>query len=170
MRDTLIVLFTLIAAVVIGGLLYLFGPSIFQTVPSTTTSLHGGNVTYTVIAAGKNAPGIDTRVNYRITTSDQLVALWDMVYGESGPSVPIIDFDKYEVLAVFDGSHTTSGYDIKVSSVSDSNGMRTVTVTRTMPGPNCSTGGSITSPFVIISAPKTPLQLTHIDEEHVTNC
>lgn len=163
MRDSFIVALMLIASIVVGGVLYLFGPGVFHIVPSTssTTSTPGG-VSYTTLAQGEDGHQ-DTRVNYRIMNNNELAQLWAIVYGQSGPVMPNVDFSKNEVLAVFDGSHTTGGYSISIKNISDAGGQRMVTVLRTTPSQNCSISSDITSPFIIVTVPKTTLPLAHTD-------
>ncbi len=170
MRDSIVVAFVLSASIAVGGLLYLFGPSVFHQVPnlSGSTSTPGG-VSYVTLAQGQNAHE-DDRVNYRIMNADQLGQLWDMVYGQTGPDVPNVDFSKNEVLAVFDGSHTTTGYSVSVQNISDADGQRTVTVQRLAPSDSCPVDSTISSPFIIISVPKTSLPLAHVDVPATSGC
>jgi hypothetical protein len=170
MKDSFIVALVLIASIIIGGVLYLFGPNVFHELPmSAGQTVTPGGVAYETLAQGQDARE-DMRVNYRIMNSNELSQLWAMVYGQTGPSVPAVDFTKNEVLGIFDGSHSSGGYSVSVQDISDKNGQRTVTVLRTSPGPNCATTGKITSPFIILSVPKTSLPLTHVDVSATGSC
>lgn len=165
----------IIAAVVIGGLLYLYGgPAFHQTYTNTVGNsgslLQTGGPNMTVLAQDVQAPNADERVNYRVTNEDQLAALWQMIYTDNGTPVPSIDFNKYEVLAVFDGSHSTAGYSVAVASVKDTSSARVVTIVHTEPGDSCVPGGGGTSPFVIIQVSKTSLPISRVDQTVTTQC
>lgn len=166
-------------AVVVGGLLYLFGSAPFQqsSLPSDTngaTNQQGtqgkGSEAFTVLAKGQNAGGIDQRVNYRITDPDQFALLWEMIYTANGPSVPVVDFGKQEVLALFDGSHSTGGYAIGVTGIDDKDGRRVIMIERTEPGESCSTSNAVTSPFILVTVPTTELTFDHVDTVQTTEC
>jgi len=175
----------IIGAVVVGGLLYLYGgpafhPSALPTTVSVDTSSQPtqpsesqpietkGDIS--ILAQGQNAVGIQQRVNYRITNADQLATLWNLIYSSDGPAVPSVDFSKKEVLAVFDGTHTTSGFGILVSGVHDADGVRTVSITHDEPGDSCVPGGGVTSPFMLVVVPKTSLPLSHDETTQVREC
>lgn len=170
-RGTLLALIIL-ASVAIGGLLYLYGGASFN--PATYTSdkakSGGSNAHFAILAEGQDTDGFDLQVNYRITDADQLAALWSMVYGDTGLGMPDVDFQKHEVLAVFDGSHSTGGYDIRVDDVEEVDGKRVLSITHIVPGESCAVTDSQTSPFVIIQVEKTSLALTHEDITETTVC
>lgn len=167
--------FIVIAAVVIGGLLYLFGgpsfhPDLSVTNPVTAPVKVSGNASTLVLGQGTSAKGLDQRVNYRITNVEQLTTLWQMVYANNGPALPIVDFSKYEVLAVFDGSHTSGGYGVQVKSIEDTGGNRTIHILHTSPGDSCTTTSAVSSPFVIVQVSASPLPVTHIDDMEMNQC
>ncbi|MDB5245577.1 MAG: hypothetical protein JWN90_682 [Parcubacteria group bacterium] len=168
MRDTLIIFISLIAAIVIGGSLYLFGGPMMH---DGLTIKGPSGITLTTLAEGQNATNIDTRVNYRITNQADLATLWGMLYSNNnGPAIPTIDFTKNEVIGVFDGSHSSGGYEVHVTDVSDAGGTRVIHIRRTAPGDGCPTTNAITSPFQILSLRKSTLSLTHVDEMTTTSC
>lgn len=167
--------FIIVAAVVVGGLLYLYGgPSFHQTYTNTvgnsTSLLPTGNANTTVLAQDVQAANVSERVNYRVTSEDQLAALWQMIYTDNGTPVPTIDFNEYEVLAIFDGSHSTAGYAIQVASVKDTSDARVVTIVHTVPGDSCVPAGGGTSPFTIIQVNKSPLPISRVDQTVTTQC
>lgn len=167
MRDALVIFVTLIAAIVIGGSLYLFGGKAMHDA-SITKGPSGS--TLVRLAEGTNATSFDTRVNYHITNQTDLDTLWKMVYGDNGPIVPNVAFDSNDVIAVFDGSHSTSGYTVHVTDVSDTGGQRVIHVLRTVPDPTCAATSGITSPFEILALSKSSLPLTHVDEMATSSC
>ena len=172
MRKGLLLSFIIIASVAIAGLLYLYGGSAFDpsAISSSQTQAGANNTDFTILSAGQNAVGAEQRVNYRITTEDQLVALWGMVHGENGPVVPKVDFEKYEVLAIFDGSHTTGGYDIRVDDMNEVDGKRVLMLTHTEPGEECVVTQAFTSPFVIIQVAASSLPLGRENHKEINQC
>ena len=175
MRRAAVLPFIILAAVVVGGLLYLYGgPAFHQTYTESGgtagPTLPGEQSHFTVLAQGADASGMDARVNYRIQSADQLVELWQMLYTDSGQPVPNVDFNTYEVLALFDGSHTTGGYGIELTSIVDSGGQRVVTITHIEPGDSCVPPGGVTSPFMIIQVPKSSLPITRIEKTQTNQC
>jgi hypothetical protein len=128
-------------------------------------------VPFTILVQGATTVSLIDRENYRIQNPSDFQSLWTLVYGDSDlPRIPTVDFTKYEVLAVFDGSHATSGYQIKVQSVADLYPSRTVTIQHLVPGSGCAIAYTTTSPFEIIQVPITTLTLMHIDVEATSTC
>lgn len=178
MRDAVIIGIACVVAIALGAWLY-FGtpvptPSAAATqastnsVPSTQT-VSGTPAVFSVIAEGQIAPSFATRANYRIGNASDLKALWNMLYPQGGAALPTVDWSRNEVLAVFDGTHPTGGYAVTVSAVSDG-GTRMVAITHTVPGKGCLTNDIVTSPFQIISLPKTTLGLSHTDRALSKDC
>lgn len=160
MRDVLIVAGICVLALVAGAIFFLNGGDVLPAAGGD------GPVAYTVIAEGDTATHIDSRVNYRIKNNSELSELWFLIYGGSQPNMPSVDFDKHEVLAVFDGSHSTGGYDVAVRSIVDAGLTRSITIEHTEPGADCVVSQAITSPFVLVSVSKMPETHT-LDREDV---
>jgi hypothetical protein len=175
MRDLSVIAVISVVAIIIGTVLFFFGPASLQSDVSTalTSAATGGNpsVPYTTLAKGTRAVSITDRTNYHITNSDDFASLWALVYGQKNvPPFPTVDFSKYEILALFDGTHSGGGFDITPASISDANGKRMVVITHSSPDPSCAVATNATSPFVILEVPKTPYSLTHKDVSVVTPC
>jgi hypothetical protein len=170
MRDAGIIAVIIIAAVSIGGLLYIYGGAAFHPTPIPTTQRAPSNGDFTILAQGAVAAGVDQRANYRITDATQLNTLWQMIYSNNGSSEPVIDFSRQEVLAIFDGSHSATGYSIRVNSVKDNDGQRVIDITHTEPGSTCTPTGESSSPFEIILVQKTTLPLAHEEHTEVNEC
>jgi hypothetical protein len=163
MRDFSILSVVVIVSVVLGAGFYLFGGPAFrgQHVSPGDTS----PVRFTSLQTGNNAPSFSERVNYRITSVTELGQLWQMVYGNNGPAIPPIDFSTTEVIAVFDGNHSQSGFAIAIARIEDSGGKRVVTVQRTMPPSTCTGTVGSSAPFEIVSMRKSDLPLDHVDQQ-----
>lgn len=168
MRDLLLIGVISVVAILIGTTLYFLGPSSLRSdISSAVQSAQTGDtpaVHFTILEQGPRAISITDRTNYRIQSVDDFAALWPMIYGNAGsPAMPTVDFSKYEVLALFDGSHSTTGYLIAVKGVSDKNATRTVTVEHSAPASTCRVTTAAASPFILIEVPKTVYALAHID-------
>jgi hypothetical protein len=172
MHRPLLLPFIVIAAVVIGGLLYLYGGAAFHPhdQPAPMPILGSISNAGTVIAQGQYAQGFNERVNYHITSEEQWVQLWDMVYGANGPSLRPVDFSQSEVLAIFDGSHSTGGYRIHAGELVETESMRSIAITHVEPGLGCSAIAGETSPFILVEIPRSALPLTHTDEMREESC
>lgn len=168
MRDALVIFVAIILAIVIGGYLYLNGGPEFN--PQAIQAPEQPNASFPVLAEGQNAGGVDRRTNYLIVDDGEFVALWSMIYGQSGPAVPTVDFSRNHVIAVFDGSHSSGGYRVEVTDVTDADGKRTVHILREAPGRDCIVTDAITSPFVIVTLPKTTLPLAKEEQVVTREC
>jgi hypothetical protein len=174
MHKAVVLPIIVLAATAVGGLLFLYGGAAFH--PATPQAGQGSSNTtnpkgvISVLGHGANAGSFDQRANYRITDATQFAALWQMIYADSGPVLPTIDFSKYEVLAIFDGSHSSGGYDVGVGTITDTNGARTITIVHTQPGDSCVTSGAVTSPFSIVEVTASTLPVTHVDQTETKQC
>lgn len=173
MRDILIITGVLVLALFIGMLMFFYTPggSPAGAEPSQSRYATFGSESPTpfmVLAHGTVAPEGIGEVNYRITNQDDFAQLWSMTYGDNATPPPV-DFSRDEVLAVFDGSHATGGYDVAVSSIADGD-TRTVTVEHDAPASDCMVSESESAPFEIVSVAKTNLQIAHADTQTVQSC
>jgi hypothetical protein len=175
MRGLTMVLWLSIVAVLIAAVLFYIGPATSISVIKNTFGFQvapaSGPVSYTVLAHGSLALSLHERTNYRITTQDNFVQLWTMIYGVTDTtSLPNVDFTTHEVLALFDGSHSSSGYSISVDGVADYGGVRTVTISHGTLPESCHYAARASSPFVLIVVPKTTFSLAHQDLESAGIC
>ena len=169
MKDAGVIGGACLVAIVIGGLLFFYGfeartGSLFDAPREWTV------VPFSIIGEGTVAADIDWPANYRIKDDREFVMLWSLVYGEDAPAAPDVDFAAEEVLAVFDGQHPTGGYRIAVAGIYEDNEVRTVFIRHEMPDASCMTTEALTSPFVIVVAPKGAQALLHEDETVTTSC
>jgi hypothetical protein len=154
----------IIVAIAFGALLFFYGPSSFRMALSGVQA-----DSFRVLKEGNDATNNTDRANFVIHNGTELNQLWSYI-GATPGTAPNIDFTKEQVLAVFDGTHTTNGYRIQVTSVEDANGTRTVQVTRTGPGPHCTLASAITSPYQIVAVPMSSLPLAHVDTMATQDC
>ena len=126
------------------------------------------NVSFEVIGQGSDATGVTARKNYAVTTKEEYVRIWDLT--GSTEKMPVIDFKKGYVIAVFAGTRATGGYAISVSSVSDTGDSRSVSVLIEKPAAGCITTQAITSPYQIIHMPFSAASLSRVDIEKEVPC
>lgn len=164
MRNTgLLVLFALIAAGA-GAAVYMYGNKpLLAPPPSEVTAT---SIAFTELASGTDA-SVTKRVNYLITTDDELRDLWKLL-GAHGER-PVIDFTKEAVIAVFAGEEPSAGYSIAVSAITDTT-ERMVTVQIAAPGVTCLAAQVVTTPYQVLKMPKSDLPLTHEDITTTTGC
>jgi hypothetical protein len=165
----------IVSAVAVGGLLYLYGGSPFNdpkapgdlgTMPTPTVEASNRVM---VLARATEVQGFGTRINYRITEQEQLEDLWVTLRGPD-VAAPKVDFDKYEVLAVFDGSHSTGGYDVRVDDVMDEDAVRKVMITRVEPGETCTPPAGPSNPYVLVRVEKTTMPIERVEKVEMTRC
>ena len=162
MRDAVIIGITVLLAILLGLWLFL------EEAPKAKAP--EGQASFSVLVEGQFSGSITERKNYRIQSDEGLRELWRLVYGNDGPIVPDIIVDTYELLAVFDGTHSSGGYDITVESVMDTPAVRTVSILHTVPGEECLTSQAITSPFEIVVLPKSGATISHTDRIETISC
>lgn len=156
--------------VVVGAGVFFFSrrttPEMETSYPSETPSPTATVVPFTELARGTQST-VGGRVNYIVTSPDQLRELWELIGAKN--RMPDIDFSKSAVAAVFAGERPTGGYGIAVSRVEDADA-RKVTVTLTQPKSGCVLTQAVTMPYQVVEFPSTTLQLTHEDISTTTNC
>lgn len=167
MRDAFIIFVGIILAMLIGSYLYFNGtPSVRQPVGP----VFAPEAPFAVLTEGQDSGEVTRRTNFRIRDEEELAELWSMVYGTGGPARPPVDFSKREVIGIFDGTHSTAGYDVDVTDVRDGDGRRVIHISRKSPGDECAVAAGITSPFQIVSVEKSTLPITREEELVVTEC
>ena len=164
-RDKFVVVGVAIVAIGIGTYLFSSG-NLSSASLSSDTQIAASAVPFKPLVRGSNSK-VATRVNYFITSPDQLSELWKMINASSTP--PTVDFNKEAVIAVFAGQQPTTGYAISVSKVMDSSA-RLVSITIAKPDDSCLTGQALTTPYEVVVVPTTTLPLAHEDLTATVTC
>jgi hypothetical protein len=170
MRDLYVIAGVGVIAVGIGTALFFFGPASLQSDVSSIVAQKSAHTSFVVLTQGIKASSISERSNYRVTTQTQFDALLRLIYGTNPPTLPQIDFTRSEILGVFDGTHSSGGYDIHITSIEDLNGTRTVTIDHSTPLASCHSKAGFTSPYELVQVPVTGFSLAHIDTTSTTTC
>ena len=166
MRDAIIIFVAIILAMTIGSYLFFNGKPTLS--PSEETFVPKFDDSFLVLYEGQDSGTIARRTNFRITSEEEYSELWTLVNG--GGSRPHVDFGRHEVLAVFDGTHSSGGYKVSVTDVNDEDGVRTIHIRREAPGDDCAVTEAITSPFQIVRVSKSSLPVTKAEETVTTTC
>lgn len=119
------------------------------------------------------ASGIDDRKQVVIKSESEFRAKFAEVNSifYPQPEAPAVDFSKYTVIAVFQGTKNNGGYTIKIDKISyDEDGNVKVSVIETSPGSNCVTTDAITHPYYIVKIPKTDAKVLFDVKQEVFNC
>ncbi len=111
----------------------------------------GQQVSFTNLAVGGNARP-PKRQFLVLRDSAGLRRQWEIAYRNHGrkPPVPVVDFQKYDVLAIYQGAKPSTGYSVRVSSVVDSGRRITVVVKEWTPSGGCMTGSMMTNAWHMV--------------------
>lgn len=175
MRNMLIILAVIVAAILVGAGLYFYGPDTLRQTPGAGEATAIGadpsvDVPFTVLAQGEDSQ-VGERKNYAAYTEEDFARLWTLAYGEEGaPAMPAVDFEQEYVIGVFAGQKPSGGHDITVERVTDGNTLRTVAIRLVRPGAGCLTTQALTSPFEIIAVPLSDRELARIDKDVEGSC
>ena len=116
--------------------------------PSAAKQAQAAVVTFTPLASGTSATAFG-RVDYRITSTEDLAKLWKMLGASSTP--PAVDFSREEVLAVFAPAPR-----VEVAAIEDA-------ATRMVKVEIRSCGTASSTAYELVTAPATSLSYTHAD-------
>ncbi len=164
-RDLAVGIGTIFAALLVaaGAFSYFIDSGRVVSRPIVTET---ADVPFTPITRGSKS-SVTERVNYLITSKEELSLLWDMINATT--TEPSIDFNTQAVIAVFAGQQLVAGTDIAVAKIEDAT-KRLVSITIQRPEGKCSTKRATTTPFEIIKVPLTSLPLTHEDVRTAIGC
>lgn len=165
-------------AVLFFTFLYLYpiqteAPAPMQKAITTTEpqKVEEKDISFTVLEQGDMAPGAKNRKNYAIYNQDELDSFWKLSHVSDTSKAPKIDFNKKYVLVVFAGTKPSTGYEIKVTKVKDTEATRTIEVAMIVPGEGCKTKEEKTSPYQFVSVPyDSGVSLSHSDVTKTEDC
>ena len=102
------------------------------------------------------ASGHSEKVSYVVTTREEWETLWNATLSNTypRPAAPEIDFNEHSIIAVFQGSQPSSGYDISITKLVKSGKKLKVHVKEVSPDLPCKVILVITQPFQIIQTEK----------------
>jgi hypothetical protein len=83
-------------------------------------------------------------------------ALWKEHRMSQEEPAPRVDFQKYDVVALYAGEKMTGGYSITIDRIRRDKKSATVEATLLKPGPDAITTQALTQPFALRAVPKLP--------------
>lgn len=86
------------------------------------------------------------------------------------PRIPVVDFNKNSVVAVFIGNRSNGGFMVAIDSITEGSKNLTVNITETTPGKNCMVTDAITRPFTLVKIPKTESKPVFRTKQIVKDC
>jgi len=86
------------------------------------------------------------------------------------PRIPVVDFKKNSLVAVFMAQKTSGGYMINIDSITESSVGLTVNVTESSPGKGCTVTDALTQPYEIVKIPKTEEKTVFKFKQIVKDC
>ncbi|MEK6286273.1 MAG: protease complex subunit PrcB family protein [Acidobacteriota bacterium] len=110
--------------------------------------------------------------NYVIKTQTEWQSLWEKIFSNTGekPPLPEIDFTRRTIVAVFQGSQPSGGYEISIQELVETESSLEVFVKAFAPGKRCIVTGKISRPFDIIEIEKTEKQVVFHMKHKFRNC
>lgn len=114
---------------------------------------------------------IEEKREVLLNNNDDYQKLMTEVYKnlDQMPRIPVVDFNKNSVVAVFIGNRSNGGFMVSIDSVSDGKNL-TVNITETTPGSNCMVTDAITRPFSLVKIPKTDSKPVFKTKQIVKDC
>ncbi len=96
--------------------------------------------------------GIDERLTLAISDNETWNELWTDLHNRSSsvPDLPAVNFSSEVVIAVFQGTRATGGYDTTISRIVMAVDGINVYIDEGHPGPNCGTTQALTQPYHIV--------------------
>ncbi|MBI2024224.1 CHRD domain-containing protein [Candidatus Giovannonibacteria bacterium] len=85
-------------------------------------------------------------------------------------SLPAVNFNNEIVLAVFQGTRATGGFDIQITNVEETLSFLRVMIRETVPGPRCVVTQALTAPFDVVSIQRVNKRVVIDHQVRETQC
>jgi uncharacterized protein (UPF0248 family) len=110
--------------------------------------------------------------NVVINDNAQWQSLWQTLFTNTSekPPLPEIDFTRRTIVAVFQGEQATTGYEISIEEIVESENAVDVTVKAVSPGKRCVLLGKVTKPLHIVEIEKTQKRIVFHVKHKIRNC
>ena len=114
---------------------------------------------------------IEEKREVLLNNNDDYQKLMTEVYKnlDQMPRIPVVDFNKNSVVAVFIGNRSNGGFMVSIDSITEGKNL-TVNITETTPGSNCMVTDAITRPFSLVKIPKTDSKPVFKTKQIVKDC
>ncbi len=116
--------------------------------------------------------GVEDKRELLINTNDEYQKLMNEVYKnlDQMPRIPVVDFTKNSLVAVFIGNRSSGGFMVIIDSITEGSKSISVNVTESTPGKNCVVTEAITRPYTIVKIPKTEKKPIFKTKQIVKDC
>ena len=84
--------------------------------------------------------------------------------------LPSVDFEKYNLIFLFQGIKRSGGYHVTVSKVQETDRLMRLWVKLEEPGENCMTTQSLTTPYEVLMVTKPPKRIVLMPQRVVVDC
>jgi len=114
------------------------------------------DVVFEVIGTGQQAVGITQPLYLLVRDAAELRSIWNFAYGNvlNPPPVPIVDFARETMVAIFVGQKPTGGYGLAIRGVTFEGGDLFVALDLQEPRPGAMVTQALTSPWLIARIPR----------------
>lgn len=104
----------------------------------STQTITGENIPFERLTSGYYA-GFAADTNMVITNEDDWTNLWNQLYQSvtPKPALPVVDFTKNKIIAVFKGVSKNADYSTKISNIIEGDTIVLVQIENTFPGKTC---------------------------------
>ncbi len=125
------------------------------------TAANGGDVVFSTIAHGDNAPGITGRLDEVITDPVSYEDFWKHIYrgADPVPDIPKVDFAKDMVIVVSTGRMLAGGYNVEIVKIEDEKTKLDVTILVSRPSGD--DAQALTQPYHIIKLEKRNVPIVY---------
>ncbi|MEM3610076.1 MAG: protease complex subunit PrcB family protein, partial [Candidatus Anstonellales archaeon] len=115
---------------------------------------------------------ITERKIYVIPISQELENVWREMFPnpEERPKIPEVDFSKYNVVAIYDGQRSCTGYSLVLESYEETSNEIKVRVKTMAPGKNCACASMITYPYILLGVSKSDKNISVTRNLEIYNC
>lgn len=153
------ILIIVVILILLGGLgvFYLLGFKIAFPAQEMQLILNfGKSVSFETVSKG-NSSNQEEKADYVIDSNSQWVDLWEkMSFGTTPqPELPSINFNDEIVIAVFQGSKSSTGYSVEITNIRESDDYLEVFVREDEPKQDENAGMKLTEPFHVVKIKKS---------------
>lgn len=110
--------------------------------------------------------------NYVINTETEFQSVWEKIFSNTSEKLPlpVIDFTRRTIVAVFQGTQPTNGYEISIQEIVEAENSLEVAVKSIAPGKRCVVLGKVTRPFDIVEIEKTEKPVVFHVKQKIRKC
>lgn len=144
---------------------------LFFACSSTQEVVSEKQVTYKSVYASQDS-GFEAPQTKVISNTTELKEVWTQAISRfhDKPEIPVIDFEKNQVLLIALGVKNNGGYKIEIEKIIENKNSIVVNYFENKPGVNCMIIQAIVFPFELIEIPKNSKNAEFIKTEKVVDC